>query len=452
MTTASTIPPGDSTVDIAPPRAADGIRRGTMLRLKRYFTGPVALSILDQAIISGASFLTTVLIGRACSQGDLGVYSLAMSIILLVRAVQNDIVCSPYMIYCHRHAGDSLATYTGSSLVHQVILTMMTLLGITALLGLRHAGVGPAALLPTTYLLLGVMPFVLLREFARNLAYSHLRIGAAVGMDFCVAVVQLGSLAWLFYGEMLTVERAYLVLGLTCGLGCCCFLGRRPSLQFEMRRVRVDWFENWSFAKWALCGQLSSRAAGYIMPWVIASLYGEAATGVFAACVTLINMAGTFVTGMSNSLTPRAAQAYVRGGVGELQGVLSKTCLIFALTIGAFFVMMLAAGGTLAGLVYGAGFAGTGPLLAVLAFGMLANSLGLTAGNGLWALDRAKANFLADIANLIVTFGVLLGLSGSWGILGAATAMTAGFIAGAVVRWLILLRIMAAIRAEHSLA
>ena len=380
--------------------------------------GKVALSVFDQAIVSGASFLTTVLIGRACSQGELGVYYLAMSIVLLVRAVQSDLVLRPYTIYCHRHSGDSLAKYTGSSLIHQFVLTLLTLLGIFVLLGFLHAGRGPATLLPTARLLLVVMPFILLRYFVRNLAFAHLRIGTAVAMDFFVAAIQLGSLAWLLYGQTLKVEWAYVVMGVTCGVGCCTwFLDQHQPLKFEMRRVLADWWENWTFAKWALSGQLLNRAAGYVMPWIIALLHGEAATGIFAACVTLINMAGTFVTGISVVLTPRAAKAYVRGGVGELRDVLSKACVVFALTVGLFFLMMLTAGGLLATLVYGADFAGVGPLLAVLAFGMLANSLSLTAGNGLWALDRAKANFLADVTSLLVTFGVLFCLAGTWGVM-----------------------------------
>lgn len=451
MTTASTTTSVETAKDVALPRARERSSGRVVARILKRALSKGALSVFDQAVVSGTSFLTTVFVGRACSQQDLGVFYLAMSIVLFVRAVQSDVVSAPYMIYCHRHRGRSLAKYSGSSLVHQLLLSMLTLLGLTVLLGLSHGGLAPAALLPTVQVMLGVVPFLLLREFIRNFAFSHLRMAVAVGMDLFVATVQLSSLAWLALSGELTVERVYLVMGVACALACSgWFIAKRPPLRFDPRRVWTDWRANWVFAKWALAGQLVGRAAGYVMPWIIAVLHGEAATGILAACITLVNMAGMFVTGMSNFLTPRSAKAFASGGLPELRGVLAKAATVYAATIGLFFLVMTVAGEHVATLVYGSGFEGAGPLLAILAFGMLANSLGLTAGNGLWALDRAKSNFKADLANLIITFGVLVCCVGPLGVLGAALATTAGFVVGAVVRWLTLLRIMAEIRGEQT--
>ena len=54
-------------------------------------------------------------------------------------------------------------------------------------------------------------------------------------------------------------------------------------------------------------------------------------------------------------------------------------------------------------LVYGERCGGTGLILALAAASMLANSLSITAGNGLWALERPRANFAADACTLAVT-------------------------------------------------
>lgn len=41
------------------------------------------LSLLDQAVVSGTSFITTLLIGRICGAEELGIYSLAFTLIVL---------------------------------------------------------------------------------------------------------------------------------------------------------------------------------------------------------------------------------------------------------------------------------------------------------------------------------------------------------------------------------
>ena len=69
------------------------------------------LAVVDQGVVSGTSFLTSVIIGRLGSQEDLGVYSLSLSLVMLLRGVQGELVCSPYTVYCNRHEGAALPSY-----------------------------------------------------------------------------------------------------------------------------------------------------------------------------------------------------------------------------------------------------------------------------------------------------------------------------------------------------
>ena len=57
-----------------------------LFRISRLLLGDRdrALSVLDQGVVSGTRFLTTVLIGRACAPEELGLYSLGFSVVLIV--------------------------------------------------------------------------------------------------------------------------------------------------------------------------------------------------------------------------------------------------------------------------------------------------------------------------------------------------------------------------------
>ena len=62
-------------------RRAEAARPGLALR-------STVMSVASQAVASGTSFLTSVLIGRTCSKEVLGTYALAFSIVIMIRGVQ----------------------------------------------------------------------------------------------------------------------------------------------------------------------------------------------------------------------------------------------------------------------------------------------------------------------------------------------------------------------------
>src|SRR5204863_9010217 len=209
-----------------------------------------------------------------------------------------------------------------------------------------------------------------------------------------------------------------------------------------------DWLHNWIFARWALASQLLACTTPYVMPWVVAVSHGEAQTGLLGACSTLVGLSNTFLQGLCNFLSPRAAQAFSHGGVAELRSVLTKTALLFAATLGALSALAFLFGEQVAVLVYGPQFAGAGLIIGVLSLSVLANSAGVVAGNGLWAMERPRANFVADLCSLGVVIIATVVLVPLLGPLGAAISALAGTASDAAVRLWILRSAMRELEAE----
>jgi len=131
--------------------------------------------------------------------------------------------------------------------------------------------------------------------------------------------------------------------------------------------------------------------------------------------------------------------------------VLARTTAVFVVVIGTFCLVIWQFGDPLLQLIYGNRYTGLGLVLTVLAVGMLANSLGIVAGTGLWAIDRPGSNFAADVAMLVVSVGLLAALIGPLGVLGAALASCGGSLAGAAIRWFVLSKLIAEIRRPPQL-
>lgn len=425
-----------------PSRAAQrAAPAGLLRRLGKLLGAKNFLSLSDQAVVSGTSFVTSVMIGRLCSQDELGVYALALTVVGVIRSVHCELVGAPFCVFSHRHEDDELATYCGSVTVHQFVLTLLSVLALAAFYAAGEFGLLRTSIQPVLGVLLVAAPFLWLREFLRGFLFGRFRVGVAFAVDTVVAIGQLGGLALLALTGRLTVASGFAVMGAACAAaGLAGLWLHREPVRIRRTRIVADWRSNWQFARWTLASHLVGSTTPFVMPWIVESLRGPAVTGSFAACVTLIGLSTMFVTGVANVLTPSAARAFYQGGAGQLRPLLIRTALLFTVVLGTFCTIVLFRGEWLMAFVYGNKFTGLGPVCLWLALASWVNSLGVTAGNGLWALERPQANLVADACTLTVTLTAAALLVGPWGAYGAGLAMLLGITAGTTVRCATLVR------------
>jgi O-antigen/teichoic acid export membrane protein len=419
-------------------RALSNRARGVVARFPSASQG--VFSIFDQAVVSGTSFLTAMIIGRSTSQQELGLYYLMMSIVVVISGIQDQLVASPFAVYSKRRRGNDLAEYSGSIWVHNLLISLVVVLGLLTVAVVCAAG-GNHDLVPGLLTLAVAGPLLLLRESVRRFTFANLHVKAAILLDVIVAFVQLGGILAAWYFGRLTLVNIFTIAGAACALACTIgWLVDRPTIRFVPGRYLSDWHHNWVFGKWALRSFLVGSTSGPIMLWLLKFLSGDAAAGVLGACATIIGLTNVIMSGVSNVLTPQAAHAYVAGGPQALRRILNRTAFFFAVTLGGFALLVLFTGDLLAVLVFGGAYRGCGLVLFALALGAMANGLGMVAGNGLWAIHQPRFNFIADVLCLTITLACGILLIGSLGALGAALAPLAGATAAVVIRTVVFAR------------
>lgn len=408
-----------------------------------------AISVFDQAVVSGTAFVTTILLGTG-GKWELGLYYLAWSLVGFTRGIQEQIVIAPYMIYWSRQEADRLPRYAGSALFHQAIylfLCAATLAGVVA------SGWLNERLASALSILVVALPLLLLRDFIRQMSFCHLQIKTALVIDMITAAVQLGLLAILAFAGMLNSEVTLAVMGLACGIaGLLWFWKKKQVFIANRQAIFEDWKNNWAFGRWALATYLLASTTPYVMPWVVALVHGESETGTFGACTSIVGFANMFMMGLCNFLGPKAASAYASGGLTELMHTLRRSLRLYLTSLGLFCVAAFFVGEWLARTCYGSEFAGTGILIGVMTLTVLMNSIAITAGNGLWAVERPDANFRADLCAMVVTMVMTIALVPMLGGLGAAIAAFVGMTADAAVRWWTLRRMMRELQAKEAVA
>ena len=400
------------------------------------------LSIFDQGLVSGTGFATSIIIGRMGSKEELGLYYLALGVVMMLDGVQIELTASPYTVYSQRRSNLSRRIYAGSTLSHHFgfLFLMPFMLGAVAVAVWN--GMGPQSLLPVIGVLFVTAPLMLLRSFVREISFSILDVRSAITLDIIMGVVQVLGLFLLAYFGLLGAMPAYVVIGIGCAIGLVYwFLSFRDLFVIRISHIWLHWRRNWIFGRWALATHLIHSTTPFIVPWLVAFYFDEGEAGILAACVALVGLSKLFAIGISNFLTPKSAQVYAQEGAAALRRVIHQVMMVFASTLGAIFVALIFIGDFLASLLYGPAFVGNGLLISFLAASSISGSLGQAAGNGLWAIDQARANFLADICSFVTVFGSALWLVPEYGALGAGASMLMGSVISASVRYTTFLRL-----------
>ena len=217
--------------------AKNGAAASDSRSVPRVFSGTLfrkgTLSLIDQGVVSATNFLTMVLLGRTATQ-ELGEYQLGFSIVLLAMCVQNALISSPYTLFGNRMEGRQRAQYAGSTLLHQWGLSALSTLVMVCVAIGTGMGWGLTDFDYVAWTLAAMLPFILVREFVRRVAFAHLQMVTVLGLDVAASAMQLGglialrSLGYLSRGKHL------------CGDGRGVRLIRRHNVLFDASQVRAQ--------------------------------------------------------------------------------------------------------------------------------------------------------------------------------------------------------------------
>ena len=231
------------------------------------------LGVADQCVVSGTSFLSTVLVGRSSSARDLMLYVMGMAILPILVSVLDAIVIGPYLIHLKQNKHRSEVA-GGSALVHCGLLALCATCFLffcgRFLLLFSRGGYAPQALQCASF----IAGPVLCREFFRRFALANRRPAASLALDLCIALLQISTLSSLAYKGFLTADTAFLSWGITSTLVASIFIGRtHRSMRFSRIEALNDLRTNFRMGKWLLPGQVALIAQYGAPAWLAGLLF-----------------------------------------------------------------------------------------------------------------------------------------------------------------------------------
>jgi O-antigen/teichoic acid export membrane protein len=393
--------------------------------------GRGAVALCDQCVVSGASFLTTVAVGRFAGVDELGLYALGFAVLVMAAAAHEALLWTPLAVFANRRDEDRRAGF-GDGLLLQALAAAVGLTALALTAGAASWGLTSAETAAVLWALAAALPAYLFRELARRVLLAELRVVAVTVFDVSVAALQIGALVALHWAGRLSAASALLMLGAAGVLpSAVWFLRSRRQFDVAWPRLVPAARRYWAFGKWLCAGQVTAVARNYSIHYLLAVMLGAAATGVYAACSSVVMFANPLVLGLGSLLVPKAAQVLADEGHSGVRRVVRKTTWLLGAAMAAMCLAIILTGDLAVRLLYGGEAAGAdgsgcGAVLAVLALATLAATLGCGANNGLWAIERPDVSFRAGLAGLVVTLPAAMLLGWWFGVVGAALGSAAG--------------------------
>jgi O-antigen/teichoic acid export membrane protein len=255
-------------------------------------------ALADQVIVSATGFVVLLMLGRWSDPAEVGTYVIALSLLAMGIAASDALITRPYTIQVRRPVGTpGQHAYSALLLVLALAALSSLLLVAAAVILASTAGAGPAA---AALALATLVPFALMREFARRLAFARMTTELALAVDGLVAFLTIGGLALVVVTGQLTAINALLVMATACALVSVGWLitSRSWFQRIGAQTGRVL-RQSWELGRWLLVSQVAVQVQGYASYWLSMALLSTAATGIYAATMSVVALANPLLFGFS---------------------------------------------------------------------------------------------------------------------------------------------------------
>jgi len=366
----------------------------------------INLALIDQMIVSGVNFITSILLARYLGIEEFGKYTLVWIVVAFALAIQHAAINSAMMSIGPKQREEDRPAYYGGLVLQLLIfacaVSLLVLIGflwIDRFFPEWHVG-------GLGFPLAVAIFAVLLQDFFRRYFFTREQLVRAFVNDAIRYLGQITILIALFVSFQVPMDTAGVLwviatMALAATLyGIFCVEGIKVSLPALANVTR----RHWGFSKWYTASGIMQWATGNLFIVVSGALLGTVAVGALKAAQSLMGVVHIINMGLENVVLVRAAKYFHQGGKKVLSNYLKQVALFGgAVTIAISLVAAVMPEFWLS-LVFGQEYRGYGFLLQWYAGIYIVVFLGFPLRNGLKAMEQAQSIFKAYV--LMTCFSV----------------------------------------------
>ncbi len=386
--------------------------------LQRVRRAKAAMSLLDQAFISGGSFLSAVVVARSLDQSTFGEYVLANLALLLTIAVQNGFTLQPMVVTGAPLPDPAYRRYLRANVPIQVVFIAFSSLVLGGIAWLWEP------LHPVALPLGAAAVFWQGQEFCRRALYTREHVRAALLNNFVNYDLQVAVLLGAAWMGVLTLPLAIWVVAGSSLLAV--LLGAWQLRRFATREHDDVWAvarANFRIGRWSGTSTALASASYETYPVILTAIQGLASAAGFGAAKQLLGPVNLLTRPMNNYYLPRATRRLAESGTSGLNRVLLKAALLFTLPYALYLAVAMLIPGLLLRLVYGEPYAPYADVLRVYAIAQLVYYPVFLLEIEVKARLMQRYLLLAEILTALIVYVVGIPLVARFGLMGAVLGL-----------------------------
>ncbi len=365
----------------------------------------------DQSIISLVNFIAAVILGRAVSPEEFGIYAVGFLMTRFVRAIQDGLIIQPLNALGAVLDEAGFQEYAANTGLLQIILAVLSA-AAAASLGWLLTVLGNDVAGPTVAALWFLLLTWQLEEFIRRAFYTRGEVLKAVINTSLASIVRLGVLWW--WGTQASLSGTAGLDAIAWGAVAAILLGLWQARGYwAWRNIRLwqTFKQNWKFGGWIMGSSIANWVASELYPLLAAGLISFAAAGAYRALQNLVAPVHVLLRATDTFFTPRASKVFHQSGFRGLERILKIIYLVSGIPIIGMLIIASLFPEPLLRLLYGETYVAYSGSLFLMAIYY-----------GLWyaywplqtafkAIRLTSPIFIANIAAIVCMFTI-----GIWGI------------------------------------
>jgi O-antigen/teichoic acid export membrane protein len=413
--------------------------RPLLLSLVLLFSGRSAregyLAAIDQAVISLANFVATIILARNVTPTELGMYGVGFTALRLIRSIQEGLTIQPLNVFGAGMPEVDFKRYATSTSLIQVGLAVSSAL-VVAISGVVMIRLGNDTAGPVLFSLWFVFLWWQLQEYVRRLLYTRGAVFNAMTNTVLANAVRLALMViWLSRGQLTGIAG---LEAIAWGSLVALLPGLWQTRAYWTRSfmdLRQTWQRNWAFGRWAMGGTISAWVSVEFYPVLTAGLVSFAAAGAYRAIQNLVAPVHLILRAADTFLTPRAANSYDQSGKLALNRLLRRIYFTTGIPVLGILAIAVLFPEQLLHLLYGDTYLAysQGVVLMAAFYALLYAYTPLQ--TALKAMRLSRPIFIANLIAIVCMFTIGIWMILHWGVYGTIAGQALNALLVTLILW-----------------
>jgi O-antigen/teichoic acid export membrane protein len=368
--------------------------------------GKTPAALFDQGLVSGANFLTNVILARGFGLREYGVFALAWVAVLFANSLQFALIITPMTSVGPKQDPEERPAYYGAVMVQEVVFALLAALVMYISVRLSAIyfpqwGVGNIASSMSVVTLA-----YLLQDFLRRYFFCTGQSKRALVTDAISYLTQVPIVYWMVHTHRAGISNTLGIIAATSFLAFLACLRWFEPITLDIQSVKRVFLRHWRISRWLAPTAFMQWGAGNLFLLAAPVYYGAAASAILRAAQNIVAVAHIWFLGLDNVVPAQAARQMRLGGVDGMLRYLKRVFLLWGGVTIAFTSVIASFPTFWLKLTYGQKYASDGTVLRLYALLYLVIFVSGPLRAGLQALEYTAPVFWAYPA--LIAFSVAL--------------------------------------------